>query len=71
MSADPGRHEGDRLQQIATMYAEYHATLHGIVRRRGSKSPTSSTMPVSTHGLSSSSLTTSTCDRLVRVRSPG
>jgi DNA-directed RNA polymerase specialized sigma24 family protein len=39
MSADPGRHEGDRLQQIATMYAEHHATLHGIVRRRGSKSP--------------------------------
>ena len=40
MSADPGRHEGDRLQQIATMYAQDHATFHGIVRPRDSQSPT-------------------------------
>jgi DNA-directed RNA polymerase specialized sigma24 family protein len=39
MSANPGRHDGDRLQQIATMYAQHHATLHGIVRRRGSQNP--------------------------------
>jgi DNA-directed RNA polymerase specialized sigma24 family protein len=39
MSADPGRQERDRLQQIATMYAEHHSTLHAIVRRRGSQNP--------------------------------